>query len=364
MKKEKIYKENFKAIKFPKDEQKHNHTIEWWYFNGNLKNKSGKNFSYMNCLFSAKPKRIGLPFLKNIPIENLFFSHYFVGDNKKYLKKRINPFCIMDENSFTKPLLWANYDNSCLIEETEPFKYRVVNDFVDLSLVSEKKPLLLNKNGFFDLKNKTTYYYTLSRLKTKGMIRIKDKWEEVEGLSWMDHQWAQAPATDNDKWTWFSMHLNNGEDLICFIYGDTIKTSYAGICGKGGETRHTENVIFTPSESPSGNKNSGAKYCLEYNIDIPDFDARLKITPLRRDQEITFGSIEYWEGGIKIKGNIGKEKVEGLGFEEIVKTTKSKKIIAPIWKLLRSRSIMENIKNFSAFSVKTVYFLSKEIIKK
>jgi predicted secreted hydrolase len=358
----KKYKEKFKKIIFPLDEQKHNHIIEWWYFNGNLKSKKGKDFSYMNCLFSTNPKKVNIPFLKNIPLKELYFSHYLLSNNKDRFENKINPICVMDSSSFKKPLLWASYDNGCFIKEVSPFKYHIINDFVDLFLESEKKPLLLNKTGFLDLKVKTTYYYSLTRLKTTGVIRDNKKWIEVDGLSWMDHQWAQTPLTRDDKWTWFSIQLNNNCEILCFIYGDEVKTFHASMLDEKNETRTTDMVEIKPKEGKYKNKKTSNSYFLEYTIKIPSFDLELETSPFKKDQEMIFGNIKYWEGGIKVEGMLKKKKVEGIGFSELL-TFPRTGITKNLFEILKSNPV-QNIKGVTDIGAKSIYFINQKIQEK
>jgi len=42
---------------------------------------------------------------------------------------------------------------------------------------------------------------------------------EVEGKAWMDHQWADV-AYGKDKWTWFSIQLEDGTDIMLAEYDD------------------------------------------------------------------------------------------------------------------------------------------------
>jgi len=353
----KKYKEKYHPIKFPEDEQRHDHIIEWWYFNGNLKAKNGKTFSYMNCLFATKPDKVKIPFLKGTFIKELFFSHYLLSNNSSEFKNKTNPLCVVDPNSFTKPLLWVNYDNSCLIEEVEPFKYHIVNEFIDLYLESEKKPLLLNKTGFLDLNVKTTYYYSLTRLKTKGLIKEKNKWIAVEGLSWMDHQWAQTPLTDDDKWKWFSIQLDNNCDIVFFIYGDKIKTGHASMIDEKGNTKTTNEINITPTGIKYKNKKTGNTYELQYEIDIPEFKINLKTTPFKKDQEMVFETIKYWEGGIKVEGKMNNKNVSGKGFCELVTEPRdsiTKYIIS------RAKTPIKNIQTISDLSIKSAYLFNQK----
>ncbi|MDD5555611.1 MAG: lipocalin family protein [Candidatus Pacebacteria bacterium] len=359
----KTYKEKFRPLIFPKDHQKHNHAIEWWYFNGNLKTKNNKIFSYMHCLFSAKPKKIKIPVLSQIPLDTLFFSHYLLSDNKKRTKSKISPLCLMDKNSFQKPLFFAQYDNSCLIEEYQPGKYRIINDFVDLKLEEEKPLLLLNKKGFIDVKAKTTYYYSLPRLKTTGIVKQNNCWTEVEGISWMDHQWSQAPVIDEDQWTWFSIQLNDKTDLVVFSYGNKIKTFHSSLSAPKGEIRTTDRVNIKTGKVFYKSPKTKISYPLEYEIEIKDFDLKLNVKPLKKDQEMMFGPINYWEGSIKVKGILKGKKVEGLGFMELLPRIKDKNLIKIILKEYKNNSIIGHVKELSNLSAKSIYFLTDKLNK-
>jgi len=358
MAKSKKYSEKYTPIEFPRDEQKHDHIIEWWYFNGNLKDENGKTFSYMNCLFAAKPGKVNIPFLKNSPIKQLFFSHSLLSNNNDNFESKTNPLCIIDDNSFTKPLLWVNYDNSSIIEETAPFKYHIVNDSIDLYLESEKQPLLLNATGFLDLDVKTTYYYSLTRLRTRGIIKEKGKWINVTGLSWMDHQWAQTPMTTDDMWRWFSIQLDNKCELVCFVYGDKVKTSHASMIDKDNNIKITSNIEIIPGKGKYKNKKTGSEYYLEYDIKIPEFNMSLKTFPLKKEQEMIFETIKYWEGGIRVEGEMNGRKVSGMGFSELV-TEPRDNFTEYLIKKARTNPF-ENIQNLSSFSLKSLYLLNQK----
>ncbi|MDD5341508.1 MAG: lipocalin-like domain-containing protein [Patescibacteria group bacterium] len=313
------YKEKFKPLKFPKDEQKHDHIIEWWYFNGNLKTKDGRSFSYMNTIFATKPKLVHIPFLSKIPVKTLYFSHYLLTDNDRHkFVEKINPICLVDPNSFTKPLLWINYDNTCLIEEPKLFNYHVVNELIDLNLKQTKKPLLVNKRGFMDLEVKTTYYYSLTNLKTKGMVKIGNTWQEVEGLSWMDHQWAQTPLTGDDKWTWFSVQLANGLDILIFVYGDKVRTYHASMIDRKNKILTSNDILIKEKGKKFISTQTGAAYNLEYEIYLPDFGIELQTKPYNRSQEMVFGTLNYWEGGVDVKAKMNGKEISGQGFMELV----------------------------------------------
>ncbi|BFT95118.1 MAG: lipocalin-like domain-containing protein [Minisyncoccus archaeiphilus] len=355
------YKEKFYPLNFPRDEQKHDHIVEWWYFNGNLKViDTGKEISYMDCLFAVKPEMIDIPIINKFPIKTLFFSHYLIN-NKKNFKQKTNPLCLVDKNSFSKPRLWINYDNSCLIEKRNDDVYHIVNDYIDLEMVSKKKPLLVDHDGFIDLKTKTSYYYSLTRLETKGIVKINKKWEQVEGLSWMDHQWAQTPLTEEDQWTWFSIQLDNGTDILCFEYGNKQRTCSLNIIDNNQKIYHSELVTITPKKKKYISKITKNAYDLEYHINSPELGLSLQTSPIKKDQEMIFGSINYWEGGIEIKGSIKGKEIKGKGFMELLPNPKNKKILKAISQELRKNSFLKSIKELTKLSTKSIYFIGEKI---
>ena len=65
----------YKTIKFPEDEKPHNNFIEWWYYNGHLKDGEGNTYAFMNCLFKVDVKKVKIPFLiRNSLGDNNFFK--------------------------------------------------------------------------------------------------------------------------------------------------------------------------------------------------------------------------------------------------------------------------------------------------
>jgi predicted secreted hydrolase len=320
-------RKKYKAIKFPEDESAHNCIVEWWYFNGHLKAKNGNEYSFMNCLFKVDVKKIKIPFLSKIPLKTSYFSHSFISDlRKKSFNHRTTPLSFISDDSFSKDLLYINYVNptvksnytNCVIEKIDKSIYHLKNEDIDLKLTSTKKPLLEGGKGFLDLHSKSTYYYSLTNLKTEGRIKIKNKWIDVTGKSWMDHQWVDENCSD-DKWDWFSIQFDDNTEIICFLYDDGItKTSLADISYADGKQEHHKDVEIVPLEKNWTSLKSKATYPLSWKIKIPTKNIELNLTAKMEAQEILFGSINYWEGPVKVEGVFDKKKVSGNGFAELV----------------------------------------------
>ncbi len=316
-----------KPIQFPQDELAHNHAIEWWYWNGHLRDKQGNRYSYMDCLFKAKPKKIKIPFIKGVPVETLYFSHSLVTDIKcKNFYPHIDYVSLVSKDSFSGPLLNVNYINPIIvdgyfnniIQEIGIGHYYLKTEDIDLHLYSKKKPLLEGGNGYLQLPDsRSTYYYSLTNLKTEGKIRVNNKWIEVTGKSWMDHQWANVKYS-KDRWTWFSIQLDNNTEIICMEFGNKKIYKLAGISYPNDKQKHTKNLSIIPFKKQWKSKKTKAEYPLEWKIKIPEFNISLTAKALVQQQEMIFGTLNYWEGPLDIHGSMNGKKVTGVAFSELV----------------------------------------------
>ncbi len=317
----------YKPISFPEDESAHDCIIEWWYFNGHLKDENGNGYAFMNCLFKVDVKRAKVPFLSKIPLKISHFSHSLVTNlHYKSFHHRIAPFSMVSDDSFSKPRLYVNYINpeikngyvNCAIEKVSDTTHHVKNEDIDLQLTSTKQPVLEGGNGFLDLHSKTTYYYSLTNLKTEGRIRIKNKWINVTGKSWMDHQWSDSEYA-KDRWDWFSVQLDNGTEMVCCMYDDgEVKTYFADISNADNTQEHFRNLEIVPMAKHWKSPKSSAAYPMSWNIRIPARHIDIVLTARVKNQEMLFGSINYWEGPMLVSGSFEGKTVSGVGFMELV----------------------------------------------
>lgn len=313
-------------IKFPADENAHDLSIEWWYLNGWARTAQNQEFTFMTCLFQAETKKVKIPFLTNLPLSKLFFYHaVFSNLAEKHSEKTIEPLTIVAADSFTRPLLFINHKNPAetlsyhnrAIEEIEPFVYHLVDPHWDLILRSRKPALLEGDNGFLDLKSKTTYYYSLTDLELTGFVKNHDQWEPVTGQAWFDRQWAEVVYT-KDKWTWFSLQLDNHTEIVCFTYDDNgVQSSLASLSLPDGQSENFTDLTLTPGTRHWQSAKTQASYPLDWTISLPAKNLTLNITAVLEEQEMVFGEIAYWEGPIRITGQFDGQAVTGQGFMEL-----------------------------------------------
>ncbi|MFA6587647.1 MAG: lipocalin family protein [Patescibacteria group bacterium] len=315
-----------KKITFPKDELVHNTFLEWWYWNGQLWDEQGRHYSYMNCLFRIKPKKVQLPLFKRVPFENMYFSHSLLSDiTRKKFTTQIDYLDLVAKDSFSKPNLFVNYASPITktgyfnkVMEFKDDHYFLKNENIELNLGLVKKPLLENGNGFVKLSTKKSYYYSLTNLSTQGVIKINNQLIQVKGKSWMDHQWANVKFT-RDKWDWFSIQLENNSELVCYQYGKgKNKSTLATIIHPNSKQESTKIAFIKPCGKSWHSSKTHADYPLEWQIEIPKFKLKIQARALNNNQEVIFGVLNYWEGPMEIKAQIADRSVTGWGFTELV----------------------------------------------
>lgn len=321
----------FRPIKFPQDSLPHHSIIEWWYFNGHLTDQQGRRYAFMDCLFKADLKKINLPFFK-LPFKEFgllkygYAAHamlFDIGRKKSY--KEIQPLSIMSRDSFSLPLFYANYFNPLSvggfvgqeIRETEQHNFQLKTENFILNLTARKQPLLEGGRGFINACGRQSYYYSLTDVAAAGQVKIGDQWRAVKGRAWMDHQWADEPY-NKDKWTWFSLQLNNGLEIMAVQYDDGQRTDcLASLLDARGRKRHYRKIILQPGRAAWQSPKTKAVYPKIWTLEIPGQKIRLTMRTLLGDQEMIFGTINYWEGPVEVSGEVAGQAVRGQGFIEL-----------------------------------------------
>lgn len=325
-------------ILLPRDMHPHDTIIEWWYFNGHLTGADGRQYAFMDCLFRADANKVKIPYLKNIfgrgaTGKYLFFAHSMLADiAHKHASKNVQNISFSSRDSFTRPLFYVDYIDPVAaatgfvvhkMAETAPGTFHIKTDSVDLVLRSRRHPMLEGGKGFISVRGRESFYYSLTELETTGNVFVDGKWVSVSGKSWMDHQWADE-AYANDKWTWFSIQLDDGTDIMCVEYSDAKGKDYVvDILNANGHAAHASGgggaagATFSPGVEKWKSKTTRAEYPLTWSIAIPEKAIALKTTALIPDGEMIFGAINYWEGPIAITGTVGGKKVKGVGFMEL-----------------------------------------------
>lgn len=171
-----------------------------------------------------------------------------------------------------------------------------------------------------------SHYYSLTRLATKGILTLKDRKIPVTGISWMDHEFGSNQLqADQVGWDWFSIQLKDGTDLM--IYQLRLKDGRIDPHSSGTLVRSNSGTIPLSLSTFKvrilefwKSPRSGAQYPGKWEIEIPQEEIKLELTPWLSDQELMTPRstrVTYWEGAVRVQGTHKGRPVAGDGYVEL-----------------------------------------------
>lgn len=318
---------------FPADHGAHpNFQTEWWYYTGNLATEDGRRFGFQFTIF----RRAILPDAAESNSEwrsnQIYMAHFTVTDvagNRFYHDQRFSRGGAELAGAVIDPAyrVWLE-DWQIVSPDDNPQMMVIQADSgvfaIDLTMIQIKPPALQGDNGLSaksDEPGNASYYYSLTRLDTSGTIRVNGETFTVQGASWMDHEFSTSALGDDALgWDWFGLHLDDGREVMVgqIRLTDDSRDPYFGglLVNADGSTESLDAADFTITATGTWTSpHSGAIYPAGWEIVIMLDDGEtlsLTLTPLIDDQELHGGGIVYWEGAVRITGD-----VTGYGYAEL-----------------------------------------------
>ena len=319
---------------FPRDHASHpDYKIEWWYYTGNLKAKDGRRFGYQVTWF-----RVGIDHTPSNPsrwtIRDLYMTHLAVSDaagqRYRFAEKlsRGGPGLAGAETH--RYHVWNEDWTGTLNERGQHVLTAMSKDAgIDLVLDEGKPPAINGVNGISQKgarEGNASHYYSLTRMPTRGTIMVDGERVDVEGLTWMDHEFGTSFLEPEQRgWDWLAIQLSDGRELMLYQLrradGSRDPRSSGTLVNKDGSTVHLGNDDFTQAPGQARFKSAnGTVYPVEWTIGIPAHAITLRVTTPLEDQELSLvrsTGIAYWEGMIDVAGTSGSAKVTGSGYLEM-----------------------------------------------
>lgn len=316
---------------FPRDHGSHrDFKTEWWYFTGNLKAAGGQEFGYQLTFFrqGVVPPGRSLPesafLVRDVPFAHFAVSDLAGGAFYHFQKLSRGAF---GEAGFDdgRRVAW-NGAWSCECREGDGFFLRAKSEGVEIDLELESlKPVVVHGAAGVSQKaqgeGRASHYYSLTRLATRGTVRLNGRDYKVSGFSWFDHEWATNQlAADQTGWDWFSLHFEDGSDFMFFQIrtrdGGRDSHSSGTWVEVDGNVTKIDRFELKPVEwwtSP----HSGGRYPVEWQIVIPDREVSLRVRARMHDQELSEEPFAYWEGAVTAQGTRRGEPIFGKGYLEM-----------------------------------------------
>jgi len=326
---------------FPDDHGAHpGYRIEWWYYTGNLLAESGDRYGFQLTFFRNQMSPSDA--VKNWPrppsawrTQQVFAGHAAISDLNKKTHRHAEQMAraalgmagIAQQASETTIFIkdWSakiGSDNHTLKARTADFAF-------DLRLQPVKAPVLHGQAGYSrkgPTAERASCYYSLTRLKTSGMLQIDGKSVSVEGLSWMDHEYSTASLEAGIVgWDWFSLQLSDQSELMLYLLrdrnGQLNPASSGTFIDRSGVARHLTRKDFSVTaldqwKSP----HSGAVYPVAWHLNIVPLAIELNVAANLADQEmVTTAStgVTYWEGSVSATGMAAGQPLKAEGYVEL-----------------------------------------------
>jgi predicted secreted hydrolase len=166
-----------------------------------------------------------------------------------------------------------------------------------------------------------SYYYSITRMQSTGILQIGPQKYAVEGLSWLDREWSSsALSADQQGWDWFALQLSDGSDLMFYNLrkkdGSQDRHSAGTWTGADGVSRHLSREDVVIAVTGEWQNEAGNSYPARWNIEIASLGLTLTVSPVIAEQEL-LTTVRYWEGAIDVEGQHEGRSIEGRGYVEL-----------------------------------------------
>lgn len=321
-------------LQFPRDHASHpEYRIEWWYYTGNLADGNSRRFGFQLTFFRAG--------VRNRPenpsrwaVRDLFMAHLALSDletGRFHFAERMNRAGPGWAGASTETYRVWNESWEAALDSDGHHRLRAGDgDFgIDLELEPGRQPLLHGEAGLSRKgaqEGNASHYYSLTRMPSRGTIRVDGREFAVDGLSWMDHEFGTSfLEPEQIGWDWFALQLDSGQDLMLFQLrpSDARLDPHSGgtLLEASGQSRVLGRSDFTMEAVRSWQSpHSGARYPIQWRLSLPGQRLSLTVTAAQPDQELRTPrstQVTYWEGAVVVTGTRGAEAVAGRGYLEM-----------------------------------------------
>ncbi len=335
---------------FPADHAPHpDFRTEWWYVTGNVATADGRAFGYQLTLFRnalAPPSADALApgtaaagsaaATPSTPpsawaTRQAWMGHLAVTDvaaGRHVAEERFDRGALGLAGGQAAPFrVWLE-DWALEGEGDGAFPLHLVapGDSAGLDLVLEpEKPVVLQGDHGLSRKGpepgNASYYYSFTRLGTRGQVRVGGRTYAVRGSSWLDREWSTSALPEGTVgWDWFALQLDGGTDLMLYRLrradGGVSPFSDGVLVAPDGVSRRLPPDAWTVDVTARWRSPDGATYPSAWRVRIPGAGLDLTVRSRVPDQEWRT-SFRYWEGTVRVEGTGPGGPVGGLGYAEL-----------------------------------------------
>lgn len=322
-----------REFRFPADHGPHpEFRHEWWYFTGNLRAPGGRRFGYQLTFFRFALLPDPPDRRSRWATNQAYMAHFAVTDaqgDRFHHFERTGRGALGLAGATARPFrVWLDdWSVEGGGSSTLPVRLRAAEGDASVDLVLDTaRPIVPQGDRGLSRKGaapgNASHYYSMTRLATRGTVRVDGVSFPVEGNSWLDREWGTSSLEKGQVgWDWFALQLSDGRDLMFYRLRR----------GDGGSDPFSAGTLVLPDgshlplslddvrietfeswRSPDG----GARYPSRWRLRLPSENLELDVLPRIADQELRT-TVRYWEGAVGVHGTSRGEPVEGEGYVEL-----------------------------------------------
>ena len=319
---------------FPRDHHVHSEfKTEWWYFTGNLTSESRQRFGYELTFFrqGIRPPGERSGTSSRLIVDDLKFAHFAITDAPD---KQFRFFEKASRGSFGEAgfssgdrIAWIDHW-SVEIKPDGSFELRAdaPESEIKFHLLPAKEPVIHGTDGISrkaSAGGHASHYYSITRLTTRGSLRVASEDFMVEGESWFDHEWATNQLASNQAgWNWLSAQFEDGSELMLYAMrltngGIDPVSSGTFVPADGSPIPLTSADFRMDPKTYWQSQTTKATYPISWQIIVPRLELDFEVQPVLPNQELAFTPLTYWEGACDLSGERRKQKIRGRGYLEL-----------------------------------------------
>ncbi len=327
---------------FPRDHFNHpEYQTEWWYYTGNLRSRNGHRFGFELTFFRQGVSRTLSP--SPWYVHDLYMAHLALSDvsgGRYYEAERLNRagpgIAGIDAAAGA---IWNGNWQTRISENAHSLRGTGENFSFELNVVPQKRPVIQGIDGVSQKAEgagHASHYISFTRMKTVGTVELNGTPYEVDGDTWMDHEFfSDSVSGDEVGWDWLSIQLNDNTELMLYRLrhkdGSVDPYSSGTYVDSQGKTLHLtlRDFSMTPAGATQKSPQTGATYPVAWSVTVPELKLQIDIsTPLKNQEFVSRFGPSYWEGAIDVTGRHEDKPVHGDGYLEMTGYTEANNLFS------------------------------------
>jgi len=335
-------------ITFPDDDGPHDRLTEWWYLTGHLRAEDGRRFGFEAVVFRAERGSASLSWASHLALTDESGGRFLYGQRAvfggavdhspratdgsgtgfSFLVPAVDPVTGLPAADAPWQLSGSGGRLAVAGALSPTEAAHAGGAFgLDLEMTEDRPAVLHGEIGWIDLGAAGgSYYYSRTRLRTRGNLALDGRLLRVEGSAWFDHQWGDFISVGGGGWDWFAVNLEDGTDLTVslvraadgsnpLIYG-TLVDADGTVTNLG---REAFEVVADPARTWTS-PTTRATYPAGWTLRVAAEQLEIHLRPTVPDQELdtrpTTGVV-YWEGSQVVSATRAGVPLGGQAYVEL-----------------------------------------------